>query len=65
MKLESKTQFIKEQLALKGIYDYTEQQFKQLKAIFTDILSRYKIDKYTAFDRAFEVVFERKRNVSA
>jgi len=56
----SKTDFIKKQLALKGIYDYTQRQLDQLKSLFIDLITTYKIDKYTAFDRAFETVFRRK-----
>jgi CMP-N-acetylneuraminic acid synthetase len=58
----SKTDFIKKQLALKGIYNYTDQQLQQLKSIFIDNITHYNMDRHTAFDKAFEVVFRRKRN---
>ena len=61
----SKTDFIKKQLALKGIYDYTEQQFYQVKALFIDYLILYKMDKYTAFDKAFKAVFKEKKSVES
>ena len=61
----SKSDFIKQQLALRGIFNYTDQDFSRLKSMFIDNVTLLKMDKYTAFDRAFEVVFGRKRNVSA
>ncbi|WP_457628374.1 hypothetical protein [Persephonella sp.] len=60
---ESKTTFIKQQLALKGIYDYTEKQLEQLKSLFIDNITHFKMDRYTAFDRAFEAVFRGDKDV--
>ena len=57
----NKDKFFKEQLALKGIYDYSQQDFDRIKALFIDNITHFKMDKYTAFDRAFEVVFGRKK----
>ena len=57
----SKDKWLKQQLALKGIYDYTQQEFDRLKALFIDNITSLKMDKYLAFDRAFEAVFRRKK----
>lgn len=60
----SKDKFLKEQLALKGIYDYTQQEFDRLKALFIDNITHFKMDRYTAFDKAFEVVFKKRGSSS-
>ncbi len=57
----SKDKWLKQQLSLKGIYDYSQQDFDRLKALFIDNITHFKMDKYTAFDRAFEAVFGRER----
>ena len=57
----SKNKWLKQQLALKGIYNYSQQDFDRLKALFIDNITHFKMDKYTAFDRAFEAVFRRKK----
>ncbi len=58
----SKTDWIKQQLAIKGIYDYTEKQLEQLKSLFIDNITLLKMNRYDAFDKAFEVVFRRKKS---
>ena len=57
----SKDQWLKQQLGLKGIYSYTDQDFSRLKSMFIDNITHFKMDKYTAFDRPFEAVFNRKK----
>ncbi|WP_457641414.1 hypothetical protein [Persephonella sp.] len=56
----SKDKWLKQQLALKGIYGYTQQEFDRLKALVIDNITHFNMDRYTAFDRAFEIVFRRK-----
>ena len=58
----SKDKWLKQQLSLKGIYNYTEEDFNRLKSLFIDNITHFKIDKHTAFDRAFSIVFGRKGN---
>ncbi|WP_297456033.1 hypothetical protein [Persephonella sp.] len=58
----NKDKWIKQQLALKGIYNYSQQDFDRLKSLFIDNITSLKMDKYTAFDRAFQAVFGRKGN---
>lgn len=58
----SKDKWLKQQLSLKGIYDYTEEDFNRLKSLFIDNITSLKMDKYLAFDKAFKIVFGRKGN---
>ena len=60
--MESKTEFLKEQLALKGIYDYTEEDIKFLKIEMIDAMHYGKKDKYEAFNDAFFIWQRRKKN---
>ena len=59
----SKTDFIKQQLAEKGIYDYTEEDLKVLKKEMMEaiIVSEGKKDKYEAFNDAFFIWQRRKK----
>ncbi|EDP73570.1 hypothetical protein [Hydrogenivirga sp. 128-5-R1-1] len=60
--MESKTNFIKQQLAEKGIYDYTEEDIKFLKIEMIDAMHYGKKDKYEAFEDAFYIWKRRRRN---
>lgn len=57
--MESKTDFIKQQLAEKGIYHYTEEDLKVLKKEMIDAM-HYGRDKYQAFEDAF-YIWKRKK----
>ena len=50
----SKTDFIKEQLALRGIYNYTEKDLKFLKTTMIEAIHHGR-DRYQAFEDAFKL----------
>jgi len=57
----NKTDFIKQQLALKGIYDYTEKDLKILKTEMIEAILQGR-DRYQAFEDAFYIWKRRKKN---
>jgi len=57
--MESKTEFIKQQLALRGVFDYTEEDIQMLKKEMLEAI-HYGRDKYQAFEDAFYVWKRRK-----
>ena len=57
--MESKTEFIKQMLAEKGIFDYTEEDLKILKKEMLDAIFQGK-DRFSAFEDAFYVWKRRK-----
>ena len=56
-----KTAFIKQQLAEKGIYDYTEEDIKFFKIKMINAIYYGKKDKYEAFQDAFYIWKRRKQ----
>lgn len=52
--------FIKQQLYLKDIFDFSDKELHSLKEIFSQYLSQNK-DKYEAFEKAFSKVFSSKK----
>ena len=56
----SKTEFIKQQLAEKGIYDYTEEDLKLLKKEMLKAILQGK-DRFSAFEDAFYIWKRRKK----
>ena len=58
----SKEAFIKQQLALRGVFDYTEEDIQMLKKEMIDAIVIAGKDKYSAFEDAFYIWKRRKKN---
>jgi len=59
--MQSKDLYIKQKLAEKGKFDYSEEEFNKLKKEFIDNLFIYK-DKEEAFEEAYKKVFGGRNN---
>ncbi len=57
--MKGKTEFIKQQLALRGVFDYTEEDLKILKKEMLEAI-HFSRDKYQAFEDAFYIWKRRK-----
>ena len=55
--VQSKNRYLKEKLAEKGKFDYTEQQFRKLKELYIDNRLICRMEKEKAFEEAFKTVF--------
>lgn len=58
----SKEAFIKQQLALRGVFDYTEDDIRVLKKELINAIVIAGKDKYSAFEDAFYIWKRRKKN---
>ena len=54
--MQSKDLYLKQQLAEKDKFDYSEEEFNKLKKEFIENLFIYK-DKEEAFEKAFESIW--------
>ena len=58
----NKEAFIKQQLTLRGVFDYTEEDIQMLKKEMIDAIVIAGKDKYSAFEDAFYIWKRRKKN---